>query len=257
MALSRARRVNRYKFLSSTLDSKVNRVYYVKNVYYGSYCDTYDYRTVKVSFKSNRGDYKKKKQSKKSDFSVYRARERVYRIVRANEERQKKSKRKSVFFTLTTKDQITSHKQSNAKIKGFIRRLNHYLGYKVKYIIVPELHKSNAIHYHGVFFNLPFIPVRVFSRDIWTHGYTDIQLPRKIRNVASYISKYLTKDFQANTPKNTKTYFCSRGLKLPQEDFTDRYPEDILSTDEVSIHQQYLKIKHTIKDAKNSNVCFS
>jgi len=249
MALSRARKVNRYHFASVKLDSRISKVYYVKNVYYGSYCDTYDYRSIKVSFKPNRGDYKKKKNSKKADFSVSRARERVYRIVRANEKRftNRKDKKKAVFVTLTTKDQCTSYKQSNQKIKAFIRRLNEYCGYKVHYIVVPERHKSNAIHYHGVFFNLPFIPVRVLSRDIWKFGYTDIQVPRKIRNVASYIAKYLTKDFQANTPKNTKTYFCSRGLTLPRDDFTDSYPSEIIGVDEVSVHPAYLKVKHRIK----------
>jgi len=118
MALSRARRVARYHLHSSRLDNNINKVYYIKNVYYGNNVDTYDYRTIKVSHKTTRTDYAKKKQYKKSDFATQRAREKLYRIVKANCERFKdrQKKRKAVFFTLTTKDQVTDYKESNKKI---------------------------------------------------------------------------------------------------------------------------------------------
>lgn len=232
--------------LRQTQFSQVNRIYYVKNVYYGDNCDTYDYSTVKVSFKQRERTTEKAKKYTKSDFAVQRARERVYRIIEANKKRFTNRKRRSVFFTLTTKDQIKDHKESNKKIKVFIRRLNEYCGYKIKYIIVPELHKSNAIHYHGVFFNLPYIPVRILSRDIWKYGYTDIQLPRKIRSIASYLSKYLTKDFQENTPKGTKTYFCSRGIVLPTTEFTTEHPQDIMYIADVRQHNYYIKTKYKL-----------
>jgi len=246
---SRALRVKLAQ-LGQTQFSNVNRIYYIKNVYYGDNCDTYDYRTVKVSFKQGERSSEKKEALAKSDFAIQRARERVFRIVEANKKRFTNRKRKSVFFTLTTKDQLKDYKESNKKIKTFIRRLNEYCGYKVKYIIVPELHKSNAVHYHGVFFNLPYIPIRVFSSDIWKYGSTDLQLPRKIRSVSAYISKYLTKDFQEKTPKNTKTYFCSRGIVLHREEFTDHYPENIIETKDIRIYPNYLKIKHKLNAKK-------
>lgn len=255
MAKTRALRVKLVQ-LAQTQFSNVNKVYYIKNVYYGRYCDTYDYRTVKVSYKQAERTYRPPRPYKRSDFALARAREKLYRIVIANTERFANSKKtRTVFFTLTTKDQIKDHKESNKKIKSFVRRLNEYCGFKIYYLIVPELHKSNAIHYHGIFFNLPYIPIRTFSREIWGYGHTDLQLPKSIRNIASYISKYLTKSFSENTPKNTKTYFCSRGLIQPKEDYTDSYPSGIIETHEITVHRAYLKIKHKLH-AENHGVCF-
>lgn len=251
MAYSRARREVKYHLRSTRIDNNVLKVYHVKNVYYGTNCDTYDYRSIKVTHKSKGRTAVKDKEFKKVDFAIIRAREKLYRIVEANKLPVKRSTKKnkqvnSIFFTLTTSDQLHSHKESNKKIKSFIKRLNLYCGFKIKYLIVPELHKSNAIHYHGIFFNLPFIPVEHFSKLLWKHGSVDLSFPRKIRSISAYISKYLTEDFQRVTPKYTKAYFGSRDLILPTNEFTDQHPDGILETNTIEIHQSYIKTKYTL-----------
>jgi len=240
-----------YHLRSTRLDNNVLKVYHVKNVYYGLYCDTYDYRTIKTTHRNTRTTTKKIGEFKKADYAIIRAREKLFRIVEANKLPVRRSTKKnkqinSIFFTLTTSDQLHDYKESNKKIKGFIKRLNLYCGFKIKYLIVPELHKSNAIHYHGIFFNLPYIPVQHFSKLLWTHGSVDLSFPRKIRSISAYISKYLTEDFQRVTPKYTKAYFGSRDLILPTNEFTDHHPHDIVSTKAVESHQQYNKYKYNL-----------
>jgi len=200
-------------FTYSRYDDRIKNIYYIKNIHYGTYLDAYHYKTIKLVFKTDRENYAKNQQGTKKDYSLQRARENLYRLVAANTNQH--GPYKPIFFTLTTSDQLTSRKESNRKIKQACRRLKNYLGYSPKYVIVPELHESGAIHYHGVFFNLPYIDIEYFRHSLWGYGYVDLQLPRKIRSTAAYISKYLTKAYKNAIPLNQKTYFSSRGLNRP------------------------------------------
>jgi len=114
--------------------------------------------------------------------------------------------------------------------------------------MVPELHKSGAIHYHGVYFNLPFIWVETFKNKIWKYGAIDLQVSRKIRDTASYLSKYLTKDYTKKTPKNTKMYFMSRGLIQPTEEFTSLPPRDTIKVLTITHKANGIKIKYLCKN---------
>jgi len=206
-----------YWKLHASYNERIIRLYDSKTISYGSYIEFYYYQAPKLTFSPQRIYYQKARRGTRKSFSLTRSRESVYRLSEANVYRH--GNYKPVFFTLTTKDQCTEYKESNRKIKGLIRRLNHYLGYQVKYLIVPELHEKGGIHYHGIFFNVPYIPVRVFRFDIWKHGYIDLQLPKKIKSVSRYLAKYITKEFSENTPLHTKLYFTSRGLYRPIQEF--------------------------------------
>jgi len=196
---------------------RIKNLYDTKTISYGFYKDYYFYSQIKLSFSNKRADYTKSSSGTKENFSLARARENVYRIAAANVYRH--GNFKPIFFTLTTKDQLSEHKISNRKIKSFIRRFNTFLGYKIKYIIIPEAHKSGAIHYHGIFFNMPYVDIIYFKNNIWKHGYVDLQLPKKIKNTSAYLAKYMSKDYSTKTPLNTKLYFTSRGLYRPEISF--------------------------------------
>lgn len=240
MALTRSRKLNRALFRNSNF-SKINHLYTIRNTHYGRFCDSIEYNTVKATFKQVRDNYTKTQKGKKSDRSLWRAREKIYQLVEGNLGRDG---RKPIFFTLTQKDQETNLRISNAKIKALMRRLKVFLGYSPKYLIVPEFHKSGAIHYHGVFFNLPYIHVKKFRHDLWKQGYVDLQLPKKIKSVARYLAKYLTKDTLVNLPKNEKTYFCSRDLIRPVLHYTDSKPQDIIEVLEAVKLVNGIKIKY-------------
>jgi len=240
MALTEYRKAE-YKRIN-TSPSTIKRLYTIKNIYYGAYIESTEYFKIKATFNSTRLDFGKNAKGSKREYSVTRAKDRLYKLVEANIGRH--GKYQPIFFTLTSRDQCTEYKQSNRKIKEHIRRLNRYTNSKIKYLAVPELHKSGAIHYHGVFFNLPFIDIQYYHNYLWGYGHVDLQVSRDIKSMGAYMAKYLTKDFQVNTPLHTKTYFTSRGLLSPTEEFTVQEPQGTLYELETFINTSFVKIKY-------------
>jgi len=227
----------------------VSRIYYTKKVTYGAYIDYYDYHKIKITYKTTRDHPRKATEGIKRHYSMSRTRERLYRIIEANIGRH--GNEKPIFFTLTSADQCTELKESNKKIKVFIRRLNTKIKKQIKYIIVPERHISGAIHYHGIFFNLPFIHIRVFRHEIWKYGYVDLQIPRhKIKSVALYLTKYLSKEQKQPQDLNQKSYFTSRGLYRPIEEFDTPPLTGTLNIVDFNIIKDGVKYK--IYDATNN-----
>jgi len=244
--ISRRRLAVRATLGRSTFKKNIKRIYFIKTVKYGKYKDVYDYAKVQVSFNAERVDFAKNKTTRKQKRTLYRIRSQVYRLIQAN--RGRHGKHKAVFITLTDREQETDIKKANRNIKAFVRRLKQHLGYAPRYIIVPERHKSGAVHHHGVFFNLPFIDVRLLKTDLWVKGYVEIQLPRKIKSVARYLIKYLTKDTLNVLPKNEKAYFTSRGLIRPSETFDDVYPDDTIKVIETHVNSKYIKQTYLCKN---------
>jgi len=111
----RARIVSTAQFQSSKF-SKIKHVYFIKNTHYGNFCDTTEYNKIQVTFKSERDSYSKNKEGKKSDLSLWRAREKIYQLIEGNT-RSNARGRKPIFITLTAKDQEQDIKKSNQKIK--------------------------------------------------------------------------------------------------------------------------------------------
>jgi len=222
-----------------TLGGKIKHAYFIKKITYGAYIEQFDYNKVQVAFKSERFSYEKALDGTKRAFSVNRAREQVYQIAEAN--RGRHGNYREVFFTLTSSAQIKDHKESNRQIKAFVRRFNKFLGYSIKYLIVPELHKSGAIHYHGLFFNMPYVDIKKFRYEIWKFGYVDLQLPKKIKNTSAYIAKYITKEYQEHTPLHTKLFFTARGMFRPETVFTTEMVGGNLTVMSVVATQNYQK----------------
>jgi len=231
--------------LRSTRFSKIRNIYFIKNITYGKYVDTYDYNKVQLSFTTNRSEFGKKKDGQKLQRSLDRTRRMIYYLVEANKQYSKRQK--SIFFTLTFKEQTKDLKKASQAIKAFVRRLKQYMPEYPRYIVVPELHKSGNVHFHGVLFNLPFIDILTFKEEIWRNGSVDLQLPRKIKSVARYLCKYLTKDTLENLPLHQKAYFTSRNLIRPHTHLTDEYPSDIIKRLEMSVTKNYIKQKFICK----------
>lgn len=123
------------------------------------------------------------------------------------------------FMTLTFKENIQDVKYTNVEFKKFIKRLNYYLynekKQKLKYLAVWEKQKRGAIHYHIIFFELPFINIDELQR-IWGNGFVKIN---KIDvdskdNRGRYVSKYFSKDIDEKDYKQ-KAFFKSQNLKKP------------------------------------------
>ncbi|MCT6925128.1 Rep protein [Metasolibacillus sp.] len=126
---------------------------------------------------------------------------------------------KTKFMTLTFKENEQDINFTNLEFNKFIKRLNYDL-YKqktqqLKYLAVWEKQKRGAIHYHVIFFDLPFIKIKNLQ-NIWGHGFVKLN---KIdvdsqENRGRYVSKYFSKDLEFKEHKK-KAFFKSQNLKKP------------------------------------------
>lgn len=104
----------------------------------------------------------------------------------------------------------------------FIHNLNRRRPFerKIKYLLIPEMHKDGAWHMHGLFHGL-------YPDDLYTNangylswekydrrfGYISLDSVRDKDKVSSYIVKYLTKDVDKNvTEAGCHLYYASKGL---------------------------------------------
>ena len=144
------------------------------------------------------------------------------------------------FMTLTFKENIQDVSHTNYEFSKFIKRLNFHLYHVkkqfLKYLAVWEKQKRGAIHYHIIFFDLPFIRTKKLT-EIWGHGFTKINTidVDSRDNRGRYVSKYFSKDVEEKTYKQ-KSFFKSQNLIMP---ITKRLTQ------------------HELSDFSNENVVFS
>ena len=117
------------------------------------------------------------------------------------------------FVTLTFREHVTDLRSANAEFKKFIMRLNYFMFNSkkahIKYTVVPEFTKKGRVHYHVIFYNLPYVKSDKLEK-IWGQGFIKINKIDNCDNVGAYVSKYMTKD--NDDIKGKKSYFNSRGL---------------------------------------------
>jgi len=166
------------------------------------------YRSPVIVWKTTRVDYTQRPTETRRNDSIARARERLYDLVSANINQYKEM---TTFITLTFADNVTTLEEANPLFRAFIRRLNNLFDLKVKYISVVEFQKRGAVHYHVLFFNLPFFNIHEFE-NCWGHGYTNVQALHNVRNVSAYVAKYLSKETFDKRLVGQKVFFSSRGL---------------------------------------------
>jgi len=168
-----------------------------------------EYSRPQVVWVTSRSDYTKTlKTGKRREDSIARARERLYDLVAANINTNPEM---TTFITLTFADNVSTLSEANPLFRAFIRRLNNSFSLKVKYISVVEFQKRGAVHYHVLFFNLPFFNIHEFE-EIWGHGYTNVQALHNVKNVAAYVAKYLSKETFDKRLVGQKVFFSSRNL---------------------------------------------
>jgi len=225
MELTRSQISRKLNYRKATItNSNISKAYYKKAIQYGAYLEVYEYAQVQVTWKQERLDYAKKEEGIKLERSLRRAKNNIYKIAEANVLQH--GKFPPVFFTLTFQANVTDLQQANLHFKYFIHKLNKFCRSSMAYIVVPEFQRRGAVHYHGLFFNLPFIPI-LQLRSLWGHGYVDFQLTRNLRSAGAYIAKYITKSIQDSRLYGQKLYYTSRNLLRPIHIFDD-YAVDIL-----------------------------
>jgi len=119
------------------------------------------------------------------------------------------------FVTYTFAKNITSLAQANSFWRRYCKRLGRSLGPR-RYIVVAEFQKRGAVHYHALYFDLPFVPrLKYRIADLWGYGFVKVKGISHVRNVAAYLCKYLQKDLVDARLRGEKAYFCSRRLLRP------------------------------------------
>lgn len=168
------------------------------------------------------------------------------------------------FFTLTfNPEKVDSfdYKETSKRLSQWLNNLRKKCA-GMKYLVVPEQHKSGRWHFHGLFSNvdsLEFVSSGEYTdkgQEIFNVGNYKLGFSTAIRcdgsvKVVSYVSKYITKELCLIT-KGKKRYWVSKNLELPQE---IKYKtcdslESILS--EYDLEGAYLK---SINGYRNMSIC--
>jgi len=202
------------------IDKKILKKSYSRLIISGSMAELYEYEepyfwNTPPPVKNLNPPCKEKKERR--DDNLNRARQHIRRLIMANI-----GESPPVFLTLTFKQNLKDLKVANHQFTNYIKRLNRFIGFKAKYITIIEFQKRGAIHYHSVYFNLPFIKINILEHKIWKQGWTNIQAIKekdltKIKHVGAYISKYLEKQNIDKRLIGQKCYFTSRNIKHPEE----------------------------------------
>lgn len=104
------------------------------------------------------------------------------------------------------------------------------------YLMIPELHKSGAVHFHGLLGDIPacFVAAtnpktgaiiirhgrQVYNLTDWEYGFSDCEEIESQERAALYITKYVTTALLTDkTMYNKKRYFNSQGLAKPAVTF--------------------------------------
>jgi len=174
--------------------------------------------------------------------SARRSKRMIKRLIRANSFSWFKEKNHKPYLpiTLTTTfaENITNLKEANYEFTKFIRRLNYEVNQiekrdlklsNLKYLAVYELQERGAIHYHMIFFNLPYIKnIYTRMREIWgkenrimvggkNKSFTKIRDQKNLEKIIDYFTKYIQKSVFENKNPRQKKYIASKGLIKPLE----------------------------------------
>jgi hypothetical protein len=156
-----------------------------------------------------------------SDDASIRAKKEVRDLIYCNLPGVYDQENSNKFITLTFDPKETYAENLDIFVsehKNFIKRLRYskyFKGAYIRYLTVPELHKSGLYHGHTVIFDSPYIPKQDLA-DIWGNGFVKINKIKNDEHLANYINKYITKDFR-NGLYNRKSYFPSRKLLRPRD----------------------------------------
>lgn len=162
----------------------------------------------------------------------------------------------TMFITFTYAENMTDLDQGWKDWKAFIRKFNNEVKFEVRYIVVPEFQKRGAVHFHALFFNVPYIKNigRDFIEPLWGHGLTQVKSQNNYSRdqVSNYLAKYVSKDTFDTRLDNRRGYATSRNIIRPH------YENDIVHISELLknwkadnidiVSPDYIKIKFTKND---------
>lgn len=196
----------------------------------------------KTGSKGRKKDFRSDEYRENRKRTLHRASADLRRTINANVNAYGKDFA-AKFITLTFEENIQDLDYAHNEFMKFIKRLNYYI-FKtkianVKYSAVVEFQKRGAVHYHVVFYNLPYIPASKIN-DLWrrSNGNINVKRIKHVDNIGSYVCKYMSKENEDERLEGRKCYFNSRGLFKPTE-ITDKKRVEALLQALPLIHLKY------------------
>lgn len=148
------------------------------------------------------------------------------------------------FITLTFDFRKVGEYSHEKAIELLVKWINNqkHQNKNMRYLLVPEFHKSGRLHFHGLVADVPKWkfeksinpntgkPIKqnglqIYNLTNYKLGFTTISKIQDQEKVSNYISKYATKELI--TLKNKKRYWYSRNLEKPKTEYL--YIEENLS----------------------------
>lgn len=201
------------------------------------------------------GDRWAAEQSEGRKRAARRAKKELYQLAMCNPF--------DLFITLT----LDGEKVDRYNYPAVIKHLNRWLDNMVRrkglfYIIVPELHRDGALHFHGLVNAVPFRLVdsghkdrkgkTIYNLPDWKLGFTTaVRLDGDYEGVCHYVSKYITKQYQSEADSGgeahrpTGRYFYRGGpLQRPRVHYvhwTERPDGRSVDVDSAGLELVYVK----------------
>jgi hypothetical protein len=133
------------------------------------------------------------------------------------------------FITLTfASDKVDRYDfdECSKKARVWLNNVRRLYAPDLQYVLVPELHKDGAIHFHGVLSRCGDIPFtdsgktdrkgnQIYNMDKWRFGWSTATKVKDINKVSKYIGKYVTKQL-CDTVSGKQRYYVSQNLPLPK-----------------------------------------
>lgn len=133
------------------------------------------------------------------------------------------------FFTLT----FSADKVDRYNYDAVVNKMHDWLHnvrkscQDMKYIVVPELHKDGAYHFHGLFANCDNLDFKesgkydknghmIYNVGRYRLGWSTAEVVVDSQCISNYIGKYITKELCAATI-NRKRYWKSRNLEQAEK----------------------------------------
>lgn len=136
----------------------------------------------------------------------------------------------------------------------------------LQYLIVPELHKDGAIHFHGLLAQTENMIFKdsgkrtkdkkiIYNMSKWKYGFTTAIDVYNVHGVSKYIGKYITKEL-CDITKGKHRYFVSNNLQEPTKETFLVSAEEfngflIMYTDSLGVEIKHIskpRIEHSFVD---------
>jgi len=236
----------------------VNKVYFQKHIIYGNYIDITTYKTIRFSFKNEIKSFNRpheeyfikylyhdellyiKERPPKTSRSLLRSAQNLYRLALSNSDHFRTHS--TIFATLKYHRNEQDLSLAYRDFKLFIQKLKYHYNIPIRYVAIPEFQKRGAIHFHCIFFDMPFLPVKHVEL-LWGHGShnqgVDWQIAKHIKATGSYLIKYLRKGFDDPRFIGYRLLLTSRNLIRPSQSFSHHDLSNHLKQRKITLLKTY------------------